>query len=221
MKKLAVLLGITALVLWATPAFATPVTDACPRLAGGDAGGEGVDAGYAAQALTAGGNFGCNVLITFNANGSITTTHPNTNGFYDVGADDNMVGIVNLTGAAINSVFLQSLTTAIFGFDGDGVCDASSGGTAPGYTVVGGGAIPCGGVSGYGHAGVTFSGINGSGTAGTVNFTSGIGANSANWFSLEGPVDLNLQVNAPEPATLVLLGTGLFGLVGVMRRKRV
>ena len=216
MKKLVMLLGVTALALWATPAFATPVTDACPRLAGGGAGGVNVDPGYASQAANlAVNNAGCNVLITFNANGSITTTHPNTAASYDDGADDNQVGVVNLTSAPINSVFLQSLVSQIFGFDGDGLCD-------PTWTVVGGGNIPCGTTtSGYGHQGVTFSGIAANQMSGTVNFAGGIGSNSANWFSLEGPVDLNLQINTPEPATLVLLGTGLFGLVGVLRRKRV
>jgi hypothetical protein len=215
MRKALVLCGIVALALWAAPAYATPITDACPRLAGGTAGGEGIDPTYAATAATAGGNFGCNVLITFNSNGSITTTNPNPRGFYDAGGDDNMVGIINNTGAAINSVFLSSIGTDIFGFDGDGACD-------PTFTVVGGANAPCGTTtSGYGHQGVTFSPIDN--FSGTVNFAGGIASGTANWFSLEGPVALDLTVTTgvPEPGSIVLLGSGLLGLVSVLRRKRV
>ena len=67
--------------------------------------------------ITAGG--GCNVIITFAANGSISTTIVNPNP-YD-GVEDTLVGIVNNTGAPITSIDLSS-SAAIFGFDGDGIC---------------------------------------------------------------------------------------------------
>ena len=150
------------------------------------------------------------MVITFNSNGSIVTTNPNTTGFYDSGGDDNLVGIVNNTGKSISSIFLTS-GIDIFGFDGDGVCSGSP--TTP---------AGCAGAtdpSGYAPAGVTFSGINGTLTAGDVNFAGGIAANGGSaWFSLEGPVGLNQNPTVPEPATLSLLGASLLALS--LTRKR-
>ncbi len=220
MRKVLVFCGIVALALWAAPAYATPIAAACPTFTGGDAGGGGgVSAAYTTGAIP-GGNTGCNVLITFNPDGSITTTHPNAAISYDNGGDDNMVGIVNLTGAAINSVTLTGTATP-FEFDGDGSCDATwffNGGSGLATFCAGATGGPIGG---YGHNGVTFSAISGNFDTGTVNFSGGIASQSANWFTLEGPVDLNLRiVSTPEPGSLVLLGSGLFGLVSVLRRKR-
>jgi hypothetical protein len=198
----------------------------CPTIDGGNAGGGGgVSATYLADAGGISGTNGCNVLITFNSNGSITTTFPNAATSYDNGNDDNLVGIVNNTGTAITSVVLSGTNTP-FQFDGDGACDSTwmfgpngaGGGSpctgAPGYTNKFG-------TSHYSPAGVTFSNIASNYDTGTVNFAGGIGASGgSSWFSLEGPVDLNLQVNVPEPTSIILLGSVL-GLIswGIRRRQ--
>ncbi|MGA8938677.1 MAG: PEP-CTERM sorting domain-containing protein [Acidobacteriaceae bacterium] len=199
--------GLFALA--ASPAFASSV---CPVLNGGyTGGGGGLSSTYTADSGVTNG--GCNVLITFAANGSISTTYPNAASSYDSGGDDTMVGIINDTGSAISSIALSSADD-IFGFDGDGACE---------YTV--GGHSPCGSSpnsSGYAPSSVTDTGVNAYDTAGTVNFAGGIGAGDSAWFSLEDPVSLTLTVNptvTPEPGGLILLGTGILGLAGVVRRK--
>jgi hypothetical protein len=197
--------------LAASTTFAASI---CPVMTGGNAGGGGgVNPTYIAD--SGGTNGGCNLLITFNADGSITTSAPNAALSYDNGGDDNMVGILNNTSSPISAVTLSG-TSVPFGFDGDGACD-------PTWTF--GGGNPCGTTtSGYGHEGVTFSGISAGGDAGTVDFAGGIADGGSDWFSLEGPVDLSLTIvpvtTTPEPSTLFVMLLGV-GLVGIAYRRFV
>jgi len=210
------LFGIALCALLVPAAFASSI---CPAPNGGYSGGEGVSSVYTADTVISGGvvqnNTGCNALITFNSNGSVTTTYPNGAPSYDSGGDDNLIGVLNNTGKSITAINLSSSTYDIFGFDGDGICGG------PGYTFVGGG-NPCAGATdpyGYGGPGVTYT--FSSYYSGTVDFSPGIAAHGgSSFFSLEGPVNLSLGVSTPtpEPSTLSLLG-GFLAVLGFARRR--
>jgi uncharacterized repeat protein (TIGR01451 family) len=173
--------GIIVLMMGSNSAFAQVQT--CAILTGGVAGaGIGVSPTYLAN-QDGRANEGCTILITLNADGSITTTFPNPSPSYDQGLDDNLIGVVNNTSKTITAVQLTSATVPIFGLEDDGVCGL------PGWIFSPLGPNPNCAIAtdphGYGPAGINFTIFNVN--SGIINFgNGGIPPGGNAFFSLEG-----------------------------------
>lgn len=160
---------------------------------------------------------GCNLILTINSNGTVTPTLGDPTA-YD-GVEDQLVGVINNTNQAITT--LQLSGADIFGFDGDG-----AGMTGTGCLVNLGSPFPCNntayGPTGYEGPNVSFTITNNN--SGFVNFgNGGIAPGGTGWFSLEEPATANGVTvtvgQAPEPGSMLLIGTGLVGLAGRLRKK--
>ena len=165
---------------------------------------------------------GCDLVITVTNSGFTVANGPSSgiaSGTYD-NSDDSLVGIINNSSSPLSSINISS-TTDIYGFDGDGIDTFGAMGNSSDNSA----ANIAAGINGYGGPDTFFTNINQTTFAsGTVNFVTALAANGGNtYFSFENAL-VPAQIiqtggTVPEPSTLLMMGTGIAGLAGMLRRK--
>jgi hypothetical protein len=216
-------------------ASATAFAGVCPDVRGHASAGAGGTGSAAGCTIGISINSSSIVINTGLSPGSDTGLVTNTSGSGGALAyesnEDVLIGIVNTGTGTLGSVTLtgtnlfalESPTTSADGIDfyaniaknaSDTSCSPNSNATHSCY----GGPISF------------FTNITAGGDSGTVNFIGGLAPGASTFFSLEEPSNNALCNNvtqcphtpfqAPEPASLALLGSGLLGLAGLRSLRR-
>jgi hypothetical protein len=121
---------------------------------------------------------GCEILLTVNANGTVSVQGDSSVGTFD-GSDDTLIGIINNSATAVKAVTVSGPGSDLSGFDGDGICSGDYG------SWNGSAGCPYG-PTGYEGPGTSFVTDPSLPDSAEVDFTGGLAPGGKAYFSLEG-----------------------------------